>query len=191
MQILIGVWEARHEFVDGHYISAIGHVLMAMVRGGQMGGQVKMLQTKWEVDEIVKKLSAKDISDVEFDYYVGKLAEKWQFPSDHLPVGAKVGNAHVISWNVLNNYFMEWVTTLDSQGLNGSLISKLNDRKSATYPGLTQRDELIMAMLLKMMGIPITVAISSWLFKSAVQNLCARWDKCFLLRWEWFYLKSL
>lgn len=144
VQLTIGVLEARHEFTQGHYISALGHALMATIRGSQLTTQVKTLQLKWELQDLLKKIA----SDPNPTDYVGKLAEKWQFPSDHLPVGAKVGNANIITWNVLNNHFMSWVTELDSQGLNGSLISKLHDQKSLKYPGLTLRDELIASQLL-------------------------------------------
>ena len=55
---------------------------------------------------------------------MGELHEKWQFPSDHLPVGIEVDGVKIISWNVLNNVYMEWVTTKDSQGLNSG-VSKI------------------------------------------------------------------
>ncbi len=151
VQILTGILEARHEFVAGHYIAGVGHALMSMLRGGQLVGQVKALQTQREVKQLIQKINNTDPTDPQLSEYVGKLAEKWEFPSDHLPVGAKVGNAHVISWNILNNHFMKWVTELDSQGLKGSLISKLNDIKSTKYPGLTMRDELIMVRLNEIM----------------------------------------
>jgi len=155
VQMLSGALEARHEFAKGNYVSGVGHALMTTLRGGQMRGQIKALQLKWELQGIVRAFQAIDPSDqVALSNYVGKLAEKWQFPSDHLPVGAKVGNAHVISWNVLNNHFMEWVTDRDSQGLNGSMISKLHDQKSLKYPGLTMRDELVASMLLQIMNSP-------------------------------------
>jgi hypothetical protein len=152
VQIIIGGLEARNDFAEGKYIAGIGHALMAIVRGGQLSGSVKTLQTKWELQNLIKTIAAMDPSDPAFSKYVGKLAEKWQFPSDHIPVGAQVGNAHVISWNILNNHFISWVTELDSQGLKGSLISKLNDQKSLKYEGLTLRDELVATLLLQVMN---------------------------------------
>lgn len=185
VQLLIGVLDARNEFLQGHYFAGIGHALMALVRGGQLvgqtkalplkwetqslfkktglalkalvrggqlAGQTKALQLKWETQGLPKKIASTDVSDPAFCEYVGKLAEKWQFPSDHLPVGAKVGNAHLITWNILNNHFISWVTELDSQGLKGSLISKLNEQKSLRFEGLTMRDELILSYLQQIMN---------------------------------------
>jgi hypothetical protein len=152
VQFLMGALEARNEFIQGHYIAGVGHALMAILRGGQLVGQMKTLQLKWETQNLLKKIASTNASDPAFSEYVGKLAEKWQFPSDHLPVGAKVGNAHVITWNILNNHFINWVTELDSQGLKGSLISKLNEQRSLKHEGLTMRDELILSYLQQMMA---------------------------------------
>ena len=55
--------------------------------------------------------------------YVGELQEKWQFPSDHLPIGMTVDGIHLASWNVLNSAYMNWVFE-NSQGLSRSLITK-------------------------------------------------------------------
>lgn len=69
---------------------------------------------------------------------VGALGEQWNFPSDHTPVAAQIGNAHFFSWNVLNTHFLHWI---DQQGLTGSLISKLNT-PSLTNAAITKREEL-------------------------------------------------
>jgi len=55
--------------------------------------------------------------------HVGELQEKWQFPSDHLPIGMTVDGVHLASWNVLNSAYMNWVLE-NSQGLSRSLIVK-------------------------------------------------------------------
>jgi hypothetical protein len=70
---------------------------------------------------------------------VGILGEKWPFFSDHLPIGARVGDTPIFSFNVLDNRYISWVTQQDSQGLNGSKITELNVA-SATHPLLTERD---------------------------------------------------
>src|SRR5262245_39874654 len=54
--------------------------------------------------------------------YVGKLQEKWQFPSDHLPIGMTMDGLNIASWNVLDASFMRWMTEKDSQGLKHSMI---------------------------------------------------------------------
>ena len=48
IQILIGLYYSQNEFRKGHYIEGVGHLLMSMVRGNQLAGQVKMLQTQWD-----------------------------------------------------------------------------------------------------------------------------------------------
>lgn len=154
VQILTGLMEAHQEFAQGHYFAGIGHALMSILRGGQLAGQVRVLQSKQQLQQMIKSLSETAPQEAKKPPYVGKLGDKWQFPSDHLPVGAKVGNAHVISWNVLNNHFMSWVTENDSQGLNGSLITKLHELPSKNFPGLTMRDELVMSYLLQIMNNP-------------------------------------
>lgn len=56
--------------------------------------------------------------------YVGELQEKWQFPSDHLPIGLTYKYLNFASWNVLDSSLMHWVTVQNSQGLSRSLIAK-------------------------------------------------------------------
>ncbi len=53
--------------------------------------------------------------------YVGELQERWQFPSDHLPIGITYGDLHIGSWNVLDTAYMNWVLE-NSQGLQKSQI---------------------------------------------------------------------
>jgi hypothetical protein len=97
----------------------------------------------------VLELQIKDKEKIEKDerIYVGELHEKWQFPSDHLPIGIKVENFKVISWNVLNNAYLDWVIQKDSQGLNGSMISELNIE---VENGLTERDQRVIDMIYSM-----------------------------------------
>lgn len=55
--------------------------------------------------------------------HVGELQEKWQFPSDHLPIGMTFENLNFVSWNVLDAKYMNWVTEKNSQGLSRSMIA--------------------------------------------------------------------
>lgn len=90
--------------------------------------------------------------------YVGTLGAKFQFPSDHLPVGAAFVESHhyrplvhkIASFNVLNDLFMDWVKEKNSQGLNGSLITQL-DVPVPGKPGLTERDLYVIEILQNMM----------------------------------------
>ena len=56
---------------------------------------------------------------------VGKLQKKWQFPSDHLPIGMTVKGVHIASWNVLNTAFFRWIEK-NSQGLKDSMLKEEN-----------------------------------------------------------------
>lgn len=58
--------------------------------------------------------------------YVGQLQEKWQFPSDHLPIGICLDDLRIISWNILNQITMHWLIEKDVLGLKDSLIGKRN-----------------------------------------------------------------
>jgi hypothetical protein len=82
---------------------------------------------------------------------VGELHEKWRFPSDHLPIGVKIDDFQVVSWNVLNNVYMNWVTEKDSQGLKNSLISELDIPIQAD--GLTKRDQYVVKMIHSMINL--------------------------------------
>lgn len=54
MQILIGLYHSINEFQNGKWMEGAGHVLMAMVRGNQLTGQVKILQLKWEIEKVAR-----------------------------------------------------------------------------------------------------------------------------------------
>lgn len=55
--------------------------------------------------------------------FVGELQEKWQFPSDHLPIGMTMDGLNIVSWNVLNSEYMSWVEK-NTQGLSRSQITQ-------------------------------------------------------------------
>lgn len=73
--------------------------------------------------------------------HVGELQEKWQFPSDHLPVGITYDGDHFFSWNVLSSRYVYWMDTL---GLNRSLIMQEHDSSQ----GLTSRDQHVARLIL-------------------------------------------
>jgi len=145
MQAITLVISSRDEFKKGHLLEGCGYLLMAAVRVNQGYSQFKLLQRQWEIEDAIKRV------------FVGELHEKWKFPSDHLPVGIEVDGVKIISWNVLNNAYMEWVTTKDSQGLNGSMISDLD--KVVQPNGLTQRDLIVVDMVASMMNSGQVVAL--------------------------------
>lgn len=137
MQAIMLVISSVDDFKKGNKLEAYGNLLLSAVRGNQAYSQFKILQRKWEIEAAIKRV------------FVGELHEKWQFPSDHLPVGVEVNGVKIISWNVLNNAYLDWITVKDSQGLNGSMISELN-KEIPNGNGLTQRDLLIADMVVSM-----------------------------------------
>ncbi len=82
--------------------------------------------------------------------YVGDLREKWQFPSDHLPIGVQINDFRIITWNVLNNAYLDWIIEKDYQGLKGSMINDLNIEIQAN--GFTKRDQRIIEIIHAMMN---------------------------------------
>jgi len=145
MQAVINLIQSKDEFKEGRWIEGVANLLMAGIRLHQTHTQVQQLKRNWEIEAAVKNI------------FVGELHEKWRFPSDHLPVGVEVNGVRVISWNVLNNAYMEWVTDKDSQGLNGSMISDLN--VVINENGLTNRDVIVADMVLNMMEKGHVVAL--------------------------------
>lgn len=97
-------------------------------------------------DDTAKMCSLKKVT-------VPKFGAEWRFPSDHLPIGCIVNGKNIVSWNVMNDKYMEWVTEKDSQGLNGSLITEL-DKPVIGKPGFTQRDLVVLEDILLMLQIP-------------------------------------
>jgi endonuclease/exonuclease/phosphatase family metal-dependent hydrolase len=145
LQAVINLMNSREEFKNGRWIEGVANLLMSGIRLQQTYTHTQQLKRNWEIEAAIKKVS------------VGELHEKWRFPSDHLPVGVEVNGVKIISWNVLNNAYMEWVTDKDSQGLNGSLISELDVPVNAA--GLTQRDVLVADMVQNMMSKGQVVAL--------------------------------
>lgn len=85
-------------------------------------------------------------------YPVGELGEQWQFPSDHLPIAATVGNIHFAAWNILNTRYIYHIIT-DQQGLRDSLIITANlpvEKDSL----LTRRESIIIDQVLDMIEHP-------------------------------------
>ena len=82
--------------------------------------------------------------------YVGKLKERWQFPSDHLPIGITIGDTHIASWNVLDADYMSWITEKDSQGLKRSMI--VDEHIYIEARNLTVREIHIIDMILQMIS---------------------------------------
>lgn len=84
--------------------------------------------------------------------YVGELQEKWEFPSDHMPIGITFEGVHYASWNVLDAMYMDWVIEKNSQGLSRSQIADehvfIGDTK------LTLRDQHVIDLILQAISHP-------------------------------------
>lgn len=140
-QILLNFGSSVIEYKKGRYIEMGTNLFMTGIRLKQMQNYVELWNRKRKIEEAIRNI------------FVGRMGEKWQFPSDHLPIGVEIdGEFEVISWNVMNNCYMEWVRTKDSQGLNGSLLTDLDVQVNAK--GLTKRDLLIVDMLRTMTDKP-------------------------------------
>ena len=85
-------------------------------------------------------------------YFVGELADRWQFPSDHLPRGATVGGFHIAFWNILNKKYLYHIEE-NTQGLRYSSILEDN---IAVQPGdpLTVREMISGELIIQMINHP-------------------------------------
>jgi hypothetical protein len=60
VQILIGLYHSQAEFRNGNYLEGSGHLLMSMIRGGQVATGVKMLRLQSEIRDILKDTGIKN-----------------------------------------------------------------------------------------------------------------------------------
>jgi len=84
--------------------------------------------------------------------YVGELQEKWQFPSDHIPIGMTFEGLNFVSWNVLDAKNMAWLIEKNTLGLSRSMIADehvyIGDSK------LTIRDRHVADLILETLSHP-------------------------------------
>ncbi len=59
MQIVLGIYQAQGELRNGRYLESSGQLLMVLMRGTQLAGQVKMLQMKLGMEKLVREAEAK------------------------------------------------------------------------------------------------------------------------------------
>lgn len=96
--------------------------------------------------------STYEISSDPKPYFVGELGAAWEFPSDHLPRGATVGNFHIAFWNILNKDYLFHIEE-NTQGLKGSAIMRDNVVSDSLLP-LTVREMLTVRMIFEMIQHP-------------------------------------
>lgn len=166
LQVIYQIFNSSVDFKNGNYIELIGDISMALIRGNQLYSQSILLKKKWDIEKQIK------------DIFVGFMHDKWQFPSDHLPVGVEVDGVEIISWNVLNDQYLDWVYN-DSQGLNGSMITDLDQ---PIKDGFTKRDQLVVDMINQMInqndkrGVVALQECSSTFLEELKQSLPANWS---------------
>jgi hypothetical protein len=85
-------------------------------------------------------------------YFVGQLGERWQFPSDHLPIGASMGHFHIAFWNILNKKYLDYIEN-NAQGLQKSAIMKDNI-PFQSESSLTLREFKTVSIILEMLAHP-------------------------------------
>lgn len=77
---------------------------------------------------------------------VGQLQERWNLPTDHLPIGIQYDDVRIVSWNVLNTGAIKWILE-DGQGLKRSMIGRQNVRidpqSELTIRDVTMSDYII------------------------------------------------
>lgn len=122
---------------------------------------------------------------------VGALQEKWEFPSDHIPVGIVWSGIQIISWNVLNSSALGWILDKDVLGLKNSSIGR--DNILSSTPGISVREAKIIEMIITMTqtghdliaiqecGIPFLRALQNGLVGSSYQIIAIdkddQWDQ--------------
>ncbi len=65
MQIVLGIYQAQAEFRDGRYLEGSGQLLMVVMRGTQLAGQVKILQMKLGMEKLIQEAETKKNSSFE------------------------------------------------------------------------------------------------------------------------------
>jgi endonuclease/exonuclease/phosphatase family metal-dependent hydrolase len=104
------------------------------------------LLTYLNPSQLIEEHSQKVKMAVRAQEPMAPLHERWQFPSDHLPIGVAVRHKgevvlRVLSWNILNTSFLHHLHR-DEQGLLGSLLTGHASDPSTRDPttGLTARE---------------------------------------------------
>lgn len=163
IQAVVNLIQSMDEFNSDRWIEGCANLLMAGVRLQQTHTHYQELKRNWEIEAAIKKFT------IELPH------EKWQFPSDHLPVGVEVDGVKIISWNVLNSaYVTKWA---ESQGLDGSMITE--SHLPIQPNGLTERDVVVADMVQTMMsqGHIVTLQECSAPFLAHLQaHLPSNWD---------------
>ena len=157
VQVVVSGLSSASEFKKDNCLEASACALFTALRIHQAIPLAQRVQREWVTERKIQRV------------HVGKLKELWQYPSDHLPVGAEVNKIKIVSWNVLNNAYMKWVIETDDQGLNGSMITDLH---KPAGDGLTLRERKVVQMVTEMTAPNHVIALQecSSVFISRLQK---------------------
>lgn len=122
-----------------------------LVRSGQVV-RVNTLEAILNDDYFIKHVQRALTTREQQPYHVGELGKSWEFPSDHLPIGASVDNIHMMCWNILDKDYLGYIE-LNTQGLKHSAILRDDVTVSQDSP-LTVREKIIAEHILEMVQHP-------------------------------------
>lgn len=97
-------------------------------------------------------LTFSSINCAQDPYYVGDLGDAWEFPSDHLTIGATLDDFHIAFWNVLNKEYLGHIEE-NTQGLRDTSILRDNVPAPGHKP-LTLRELTVCQDVLEMILHP-------------------------------------
>lgn len=113
----------------------------------------------------------------------GRLIGRYRMPSDHLPIGAMIAGIKLMSWNVLNNAYMDWITNGKCKALKNSLITHLDVRLQIPLrnedKGLTNRDVRVAKMIVAAINKGIDIFALQECSEQFLQALAGRLPKHF------------
>ena len=108
-------------------------------------------------DEVMEPLPENPGAKAVPNRAVEALRSKWDFPSDHLPVSAKIellgGSYTFASWNTLNSAYMHYIEN-DEQGLVGSLITQ---QHAPEAEGPTEREKSLVRSLQELLDSSVSI----------------------------------
>lgn len=99
-QAMLGLYHSHGEFQKGNYLEATGHMLMAMIRGNQLVGQVKMLDLKWDRQAFFQNPQIKNVYN--------KITTDPSNLINNANVNSSVIAAQRVEQNYENGCFLHW-----------------------------------------------------------------------------------
>ena len=73
------------------------------------------------------------------------IRDTWPLPSDHLPIAMEIGGVNLVSWNVLNSLYIDYVKR-DQEGLADSQLVT-DDVPDVDFKDLTKRERNVVELV--------------------------------------------